>query len=165
MYFHNALQYKNMKQYDLYRAAIQVLRCGTFQHINALHWRSSGVEVCQLHCLQIEVQCSGRGGGGRYVGETPQPQPAHCRIISCTAFFLCFLVFLVCLYVFLLFLCLLPFFLFDCFPVFCFCSLFGEFFLICFCWSVLAPTFDIFPCSIKVVKCCCKFGRSSGLVC
>ena len=45
------------------------------------------------------------------------------------------------------FVCLFSLFFGDLFVVF------GDFF-----WSVLTPTFDIFPCSIKVVNYRCKFG-------
>ena len=52
---------------------------------------------------------------------------------------------------------------------FCFSHLFGVFrfpclFVLCnfhvFFWSVLTPTFDMFPCSIRVVKYRCKFGAT-----
>ena len=64
------------------------------------------------------LQCS---GGGRYVGETAQPQPPHCRIISCTLCFPSLFAYFPYLFVFLL--CLLNF------PFIC---LFAEFFMIFF---------------------------------
>ena len=65
-------------------------------------------------------------------------------------FLLCLLIFRICLFSF--FVCSISR-LFACLPSF------SWFFFMVF------PHIDIFPCSIKVVKYCCEFGRSSGLVC